>query len=153
VTGAIQRSLGGVRREHRTFRTQLADLQRLASQPATPGPAHSQLERALGRFLDVWGPRLTAHLDTEERLVTPGVLKALPVETWTRDTFRRERETFDALLDLLREGRGWLERHEAGAEREVAAALDDLSSLWGRHVRRVDVIGPLLVNPEGSSRA
>ena len=85
MTGAIHRSLGGVRREHRAFLTELADLQRLTSQPPTPGSAHSQLGRALGRFLDTWGPRLTTHLDTEERLVTPGVVHALPVETWTRD--------------------------------------------------------------------
>jgi hypothetical protein len=153
VTGAIQRSLGGVRREHRAFLTELADLQRLASQPTTPGSAHSQLEWALGRFLDAWGPRLTTHLDTEERLVTPGVVHALPAETWTRETFRRERETFDALMALLRDGHGWLEHGEPGAESEVAAALDDLSSLWHRHVRRIDVIGPLLVQLEGPGHA
>lgn len=96
---------------------------------------------------------MAAHLDVEGRLVTPKVVDSLPAETWTLDTFRRERETFGALLDLLREGRTWLERHEPGAEREIAAALDDLSSLWGQHVRRVDVIGPLLSSLEDPPRA
>ena len=153
MTGGPDRSLGGVRREHRAFKTEVGDLRRLAAHAPADGPAHDDLERALGRFLAEWGPRLRAHLDVEERLVTPGVVQALPAGTWTRDTFRRERETFETLLDLLRDGRAWLERHEPGAEREIVAALDDLSSLWGRHVRRVDVIGPALSHLEDPGRA
>ncbi len=153
MTGAIDRTLREVRREHRAFRTQVHDLQRLAAEPASVSAAHTRLEKALERFLEVWGPRLNAHLEVEARLVNPGVVHALPSETWTLDTFRRERETFDALLDLLRDGRTWLQHHEPGAEREIAATLDDLSSLWGQHVRRVDVIGPLLSHQEGAPDA
>jgi hypothetical protein len=149
----MHRSLGGVRREHRAFLSKLSALQRLASEPAATAGAHDRLERALGRFLATWCPRLTAHFDREERLVTPGVGGALADGAWTCETFRRERETFEALLDLLRDGHGWLERHEDGAEREVASALDDLSSVWGRHVRRIDVLGPLLSASEGPADA
>ena len=151
--GTPQRAVEAVRREHRTFQARVSGLQRLATAPASVTSSHRRLQRALDRFLAVWGPRLAAHLDVEGRLVTPKVVDSLPAETWTLDTFRRERETFGALLDLLREGRTWLERHEPGAEREIAAALDDLSSLWGQHVRRVDVIGPLLSSLEGPPRA
>jgi len=151
MTGAIDETLKEVRREHRAFRAVVHDLQRLAASPASA--AHQQLQQALHRFLDTWGPRLSAHLDLEERLVTPSVIHALPIETWTFDTFGRERETFDALLDLLREGSTWLDQDEPGAEREIAAALDDLSLLWTRHVRRVDVIRPLLSGHEGAGHA
>jgi len=149
----MHRSLGGVRREHRAFLTELADLQRLASQPSVATDTHGHLERALGRFLHTWRPKLAAHFDREERLVTSDASGVSPGSAWTCDTFRRERETFEALLDLLTEGHGWLERHEDGAEREVAAALDDLSSVWGLHVRRIDVLGPLLSKPEGARDA
>lgn len=142
-----------MRREHRAIGARLTGLRRLAASPAAATASHERLERALDRFLRVWAPRLGAHLDVERRLVTPRVVGSLPAETWTLDTFQRERETFDALFDLLRDGRGWLERHEPGAEHEVAATLDDLSSLWGQHVRRLDVIGPLLASLEGPHRA
>ncbi len=129
------------------------DLQRLAAAPMAASAAHARLQQALRRFLDEWGPRLRAHLELEERLVTPAVVHALPAETWTLHTFRHERETFDALLDLLRDGSAWLDRHEPGADREIAAALDDLALLWGQHVRRVDVIGPALASHEGTRDA
>ncbi len=81
------------------------------------------------------------------RVLTGEAGERLP-EAWSPDAFERERETFEALFDLLRDGRSWLERHEPGAEEEVAGALDDLALLWSQHVRRVDVIGPLLAGRE-----
>jgi len=132
---------------------ELADLQRLASQPAASPAAHVALEQALGRFLRTWRPRLAAHFDREEHLATPGVANQVPPERWMCESFRHERETFDALMDLLRDGHEWLVRHEDGAEREVGAALDDLSSLWEQHVRRVDVVGPRLSGVGGGEDA
>ncbi|HSG00694.1 MAG TPA: hemerythrin domain-containing protein [Vicinamibacterales bacterium] len=153
MAGTAKRASGGVRREHQAFLTELADLQRLVARPASSRAAHSQLVLALDRFLETWRPRLAAHFDHEESLARTGVADPFPPEQWMPESFRRERETFDALLDLLRDGHGWLVGHEDGAEREIGAALDDLSSLWEQHVRRVDVIGPLLSGHEGAGHA
>jgi hypothetical protein len=141
-----------MRRDHRALQTRLTSLRRIAA-PGPSAAASARLHRAIGRFLADWGPRLRGHLDQEARLVTPGVVRSLPAETWTRETFTHEQETIDAVMDLLRDGCAWLERGEPGAEREIAAALDDLLSLWSQHVRRLDVLAPLLQEAEGRGRA
>lgn len=107
----------------------------------------------LDDFLSRWGPRLLKHLELEARMVGPRVGGSFPDETGTLETFEREREDFAELLRLLGDGRDWLDRQEPGAEAEIAAVVRDLSSLWEKHVRRVDVLAPLLARLEGPSRA
>ena len=132
-----ERSFAGARREHQTFRGRIARLEKLAD--ASGRRTLARLPAALDEFLDDWGPRLTAHIETEERLLG------------TLESFGHERETFDAVLDLLHQGRERLKRGESDAEGEVAAALRDLSSLWDVHVRRVNLLGPLLETLEGTA--
>jgi len=134
-------------REHRVFQTRVGVLHRLAAPEPPARPSPSRLQGALEKFLQTWGPRLGAHLDLEMRVLAGEAGERLP-EAWSPDSFQRERETFETLFDLLRDGRAWLDRHEPGAEQEIAAALDDLALLWSQHIRRVDVIGPLLSSRE-----
>jgi hypothetical protein len=130
----------------------LATLQRLieASDEGSPDP--DRLQDGLDDFLAHWGPRLEAHLEAESRLVAPAQ-GSVADETGVLDTFRREGEHFSALLQLLNDGRGWLAAREPGAEAGIAAVVRDLSSLWGQHLRRVDVIAPLLSRFEDHRRA
>ena len=148
---AAERSFAGARREHQALRDRLARLEKLAD--ASEQRTLARLPAALDEFLDDWGPRLTAHIETEERLVAPRLAGSLPSETGTLEAFRHERSTFGAVLDLLQQSRERLQNGESEAEGEVAAALRDLSSLWDVHVRRVDLLGPLLETLEDSARA
>lgn len=143
-----RREIGQARREHLALGDALARIELLArSTPRTPA-ARQHLRRALATFLGDWLPRLLAHLASEERLVTPRLAGSLPAETGTLEAFHHEHEMFTALLDLLRQGCDWLARREPGAEAEVTAALTDLLSLWTAHVRRVEVLVPLLTSLE-----
>lgn len=146
-----KRAIGQAHREHLTLGEELARVEARARAGARTPAARRDWQRALDTFLIEWVPRLQAHLAAEERLVEPRLADTLPVETGTLEAFRHERENFADVFSLLRQSRDWLDRREPGAEVEVAAALADLLSLWTAHVRRVDVLLPLLTSLEESS--
>lgn len=135
-----------VRREHKALGDELARLTHLARGTARSAPARQALARALDAFLHDWGTRLPDHVTTEAGLVDPQVADSLPPGTGTLDAFQQERESVEAILDLLRQSLGWLRQLEPGAEAEVAAALTDLQSLWASHIRRADLLAPLLTS-------
>jgi hypothetical protein len=133
------------RRAHQTLTDRLVRLERAAGlRGGSSGSRRSRLRPAIDEFLSESAPDLVAHLEQEARLVGPRVGLSLPHETGTLEAFEHEREDFAELLRLLGDSRGWLDRHEPGADVEAAAVVRDLAALWEQHVRRLETLAPIL---------
>ena len=107
------------------------------------------LSLAVAEFVRAWARKLDTHFGLEEQAAGLEAESWVPSELNGADSIRRERDAIAALFDLLRHRQAALARNEADARTDVVVAIGDLSVVWARHVRRLQVLGPLLAGDRG----
>lgn len=125
---------------------QLVRLTRIA---LDAGAETAGLSHAVSAFVRTWEGKLETHFRMEEQAVGTEAKSWVPSGLNGADSIRRERDAIAALCDLLRHRYVALARNEADARADVVAAIGDLSVVWAKHVRRLQVLGLLLAGERG----